>query len=309
MVRFTHFTPFRIFQRSIACSKMPTSSLSSQAIHLRVYHDFERPRNGLQVTVPYSSSIINADQLMSSLHPVADLTRYTPYIYSSSADCLIPLSSSPDISLDSLPDAPPHQLDIKLVSKTPSVVDNVAERLVCDSGATSLTASWFGIGIVRGKTAGNHGTLWRTALQLGASMTFTIGKRYNKKIEGSADIFKTYRQVPCLAYENVAAFMNNRPVDTQIVVIEYGGEDLITFQHPKRAIYILGSEDSGVPPALVQGAQKHVSIPTAQGRPASLNVAAAGAVVMYDRFVKETLKKQETGELEVGDERLPPQDT
>ena len=39
---------------------------------------------------------------------------------------------------------------------------------------------FFGIGIVAGKTAGNTGTLWRSAYQLGASFTFTIGARHAK---------------------------------------------------------------------------------------------------------------------------------
>ena len=39
---------------------------------------------------------------------------------------------------------------------------------------------FFGIGIVAGKTAGNIGTLWRSAYQLGASFTFTIGARHAK---------------------------------------------------------------------------------------------------------------------------------
>ena len=36
-------------------------------------------------------------------------------------------------------------------------------------------AGYFGIGIVRGKTAGNAGVLWRSAAQLGAAFTFTRG--------------------------------------------------------------------------------------------------------------------------------------
>lgn len=81
--------------------------------------------------------------------------------------------------------------------------------------------------------------------------------------------------------------MKARAVDAQIVVVEYGGEDLCNFVHPKRALYVLGSEDDGVPPALVRAANRHVSIATVEGRPSSLNVAAAGAVVMYDRLTKE----------------------
>lgn len=53
-------------------------------------------------------------------------------------------------------------------------------------------------------------------------------------------------------------------------------------------MYVLGSEGCGIPPALVARAQWHVAVPTANGRPRSLNVAAAGAIIMYDRFVKQS---------------------
>eukprot|EP01047_Picozoa_sp_COSAG01_P129466 COSAG01_NODE_58919_length_303_cov_0.759804_1_plen_52_part_10 len=34
---------------------------------------------------------------------------------------------------------------------------------------------FFGIGIVHGKSRANQGTLWRSAYQLGAAFTFTVG--------------------------------------------------------------------------------------------------------------------------------------
>lgn len=38
----------------------------------------------------------------------------------------------------------------------------------------------------------------------------------------------------------------------QWVVVEMGGEPLETFKHPDQAIYILGSEDTGLPDSIVQ---------------------------------------------------------
>ena len=58
-----------------------------------------------------------------------------------------------------------------------------------------------------------------------------------------------------------------------------------TFQHPKRAIYLLGAEDTGLPPMIVDACHFHVTIPTV--RSSSFNVAMAGTIVMYDRLVKE----------------------
>lgn len=170
------------------------------------------------------------------------------------------------------------------------VISELANRMVCNSSATSLTSNWFGIGILRGKASSNHGTLWRSALQFGCSMTFTIGQRYQRKIEACSDVYKTSRQIPCIPFPDVTAFMDMAPVDAKIVAVEYGGQDLISFVHPKRALYVLGSEDAGLPPELVAYAHAHISIPTADGRPDSLNVASAGAIIMYDRFMKQKFR-------------------
>lgn len=271
-------------------------------VRLRVYYEFEKPRNGRQVilenaVLTENQPVCKAFDVWQAIQTLLDSDRFVPHVYQETADCFVQIENSSDQLITA--EVPSeqgqlHHIDVKLVSRTDSgrASGNLAQRIVCDSSLTCLTGSWFGIGIVRGKTASNHGSLWRSALQFGAAMTFTIGKRYEKKIEGSADIYKTYRQIPCLAYENVGNFMASVPVDTQIVAVEYGGTNLTEFKHPKRALYVLGSEDMGIPPALVQFAHAHVSIPTAEGRPSSLNVAAAGAVIMYDRQLKEIQAKQ-----------------
>ena len=288
---------------------MPTESNNTPTtptqVGLRIYHEFERPRNGRLILVPstsadISSPTVHGSTIVQAAKNCTDTTRYEPHIFSATYDCFMPVTHTDD-STEYVAEAMDtgtktslqYRLDVKMMSLTKGspASDGLSSRLVCDSSSTMLSGGWFGIGIIRGKTASNHGTLWRTALQLGAALTFTIGKRYEGGVEGRADIFKTHRQVPCVGYENVEGFFSNSPVDAQVVVIEYGGESLETFEHPKRALYVLGSEDNGVPPLLVRRAHKHVAIPTAEGRPDSLNVAAAGAIVMYDRFVKMGIKQ------------------
>lgn len=278
--------------------------LPQERFRLRLFYEFERPRNGREIilnvpTCHADSHFVPTNLMLSAIKNAIDTTRFTPYVYDTQADCFISLAANPPDSIRADPPAENlsnssralWRVDVKLVGGSAgfSTARGLADRLVCDSSRTSLTGNWFGIGIARGKTASNHGSLWRSALQMGAALTFTIGQRYEKKVEGSADIFKTYRQVPCIAYEDLGAFMVSSPIDTQIVAVEYGGTELTEFKHPKRALYVLGSEDSGLPPALVQHAHHHVSIPTADGRPSSLNVAAAGAMIMYDRLQKQRL--------------------
>lgn len=277
---------------------MCSSDDGALELRVRVYYQFEKPRNGYQLMLKAGRTSWDFDSGKYHIESSVILERlkhidkrYTPHVYCEESECFEKLAKVGGVAY--LEDherkrglAP--RLDVKLIEVGSDVKEReeIAKRIVCNSAQAKLTGGWFGIGIIRGKSASNHGSLWRSALQFGAALTFTIGKRYDRKVEGCADIYKTHRQVPCLAYENWESMIGNCAVDAKIVVVEYGGEDITKFVHPKRALYVLGSEDCGVPPSLVQRAHCHISVPTAEGRPSSLNVAAAGAVVMYDRFMK-----------------------
>ncbi|CAN8064706.1 unnamed protein product [Agarophyton chilense] len=285
---------------------------SKSTLAVRVSYPLEPMRIRYEVFVPIDDHSqphtaplsFSATTILDALNHVLS-TNYDPFVYDEHRQRFVSLRQLAATQV--LASHDPHDdqsslfpcVHVKLIERTTSTTppSHLAERLSCDSGNTSLNGSWFGIGIIRGKTASNHGSLWRSALQLGASLTFTIGKRYDKKVEGSADIYKTHRQIPCISYNDVASFKHNAPLDAQIVVIEYGGASLVDFKHPKRALYVLGSEDNGVPPAFVKSAHCHVSVPTAEGRPSSLNVAAAGAIVLYDRYAKLSLKDTQSAQV------------
>jgi tRNA C32,U32 (ribose-2'-O)-methylase TrmJ len=51
-----------------------------------------------------------------------------------------------------------------------------------------------------------------------------------------------------------------------------------------RALYLLGAEDRGLPPAVLRQCHQVVRIPCPVDRP--LNVAVAGSVVIHDRYAK-----------------------
>jgi tRNA G18 (ribose-2'-O)-methylase SpoU len=139
--------------------------------------------------------------------------------------------------------------------------------------------SYFQIGIYQGKTELNIGTLWRSAYQLGASGIFTIGKRYKHQ---ASDTYKTERQIPLINYRDFDHFLDNRPVGSQLIGVEMGGVALREFKHPKTAIYLLGSEDNGLPNEVRAQCQHIVSIESVNT--ASYNVAVAGSLVMYSRI-------------------------
>jgi len=143
-------------------------------------------------------------------------------------------------------------------------------------------SGYFAIGIENNKTPMNLGTLWRSAFLFDAKFIFTINVRYKKQ---GSDTCKTWRQLPYFAFATVTDFLEHRPADCELVGIEMivGAIDIRDFKHPKRAIYVLGAEDSGLSNKIISSCQYLIKIPTAF----SLNVASAGTVVLYDRLAKQ----------------------
>lgn len=157
------------------------------------------------------------------------------------------------------------------------------------------TTGWFGIGIVRGKSEPNHGTLWRSAYQLGSSFAFSIGARYSKSVEDTTNVYKTWAKLPFIQYPNWENFMESSPYACPWVAVEMGGIPLPDFIHPTRALYFLGAEDTGLPSSIVDHCHFTVSIPCI--RSMSYNVSVAGSIIMYDRLQKL--------QLQVGDSLSP----
>lgn len=143
-----------------------------------------------------------------------------------------------------------------------------------------MSRGYFEIGIFHGKTEHNLGTLWRTAFQMGAAGIFTIGQRYRTQ---ASDTYKTHRHIPMRQYKDFEEFQIGRPEGCPLIGIEMGGTPLCEFKHPQRAIYLLGAEDGGLPPRIQERCQGMIALPSADGRPASYNVAVAGALVMAHR--------------------------
>jgi tRNA G18 (ribose-2'-O)-methylase SpoU len=158
--------------------------------------------------------------------------------------------------------------------------------------ANSDERGYFGIGIFQAKTGANVGTLWRTAYILGAKFIFTIGSRYKLQ---SSDTLNTPKHIPLFRHETVEQFYEALPYDAPLVGVElpedmpgYVGKSstpLFQFNHPERAVYILGSEDGGLPPSVLERCHRLVYIP--YDHPSSMNVATVGAIVMYDRMTKQ----------------------
>ena len=136
---------------------------------------------------------------------------------------------------------------------------------------------FFGIGVYHPKTAENIGTLLRSAHNFGASFVFLIGKRYKKQ---ASDTTKAWRHLPLYHYETFEHFKSSLPYNCEMVFIEQTKDSRMinSFVHPARCVYILGSEDNGIPMNLI-GESTTIHIDS----PMCLNVAVAASIVMFHR--------------------------
>src|SRR5690606_3074764 len=146
---------------------------------------------------------------------------------------------------------------------------------------TKNEVGYYAIGIFRGKTHHNLGTLWRTAYVLGAQYIFTVENKYKKQ---SSDVVKAWSRIPLFHYDTFDDLLKNIPYDCRLVGVELddSAEWLHTFEHPKRAIYLLGSEDFGLPDYTKEKCHFLIKLPGNS----SLNVGVTGSIVMHDRVTK-----------------------
>lgn len=142
---------------------------------------------------------------------------------------------------------------------------------------------YFGIGVYHPKTAENIGTLWRHAYLYGADFLYTIGRRYQPQ---ASDTARAYRHIPLYHYLTFDDFYDRLPYGARLVCIELDTKaaPLPEANHPQQAVYLLGAEDHGLPKEILFGHQT-IQIPAL--REQSMNVAVAGTLVMYDRYLKE----------------------
>ena len=140
---------------------------------------------------------------------------------------------------------------------------------------------YFGIGVEGVSKAMNVGNLFRSAHAFSASFVFTVAAAYSTAEGGQADTSKTPNEVPLYAFESVESLMLPRGCALVGVEIDERAVDLPSFRHPRRAAYVLGMERGSLSEEMMSCCDFAVRIPTRF----ALNLAAAGAVVMYDRLI------------------------
>ena len=144
------------------------------------------------------------------------------------------------------------------------------------------TRGYFGIGAEGVSKSANVGALLRTAHAFGASFCFTLGSGFDARAGRSADTADTPAHVPLWRFDDPDSM--RLPVGCKLVGIEIHEDaaELPSFRHPLSAAYVLGPERSSLSPALLARCDHLVRIPTRF----SLNLAVAGALVLYDRLLQ-----------------------
>lgn len=140
-----------------------------------------------------------------------------------------------------------------------------------------VNRGWTGIGIYGSKFPVNIGTLVRSARCFNVDFVFTIGARYKK----SSAAVGHDDHIPIMHFDDwFGDAADAVPDDSRVVCVENtaSSRDLRNFQHPERAIYLLGAEDYGIPDEILEQHQT-VSVDSEW----CLNVSVAGSLVMYDR--------------------------
>ncbi|MEM6666039.1 MAG: RNA methyltransferase [Pseudomonadota bacterium] len=138
---------------------------------------------------------------------------------------------------------------------------------------------YFAIGVQGLSKPMNAGNLVRTAHGFGASFVFVIDPHPRLRAM-HADTARSSTQVPFYLHDTLDDLALPRHCQLVGVELTEDAVDLPSFHHPTQAAYLLGPERTGLDAATLARCDHVIRIPTAF----SLNVATAGAVVMYDRM-------------------------
>ena len=236
--------------------------------------------------LPLDDECTSGAQVLAALEADgADLSRFSARAYDDELSGWAPLTA--DTIFDDA-DSSSRRVDVQLFRKTPPPARSDFD------GEQAAAAGYFNIGVVGAKHSHNLGSLWRSAYQLGAAGVFVVADRgaVNDLHKEASDTTKAWRRIPMWRHDDWNAFCESQPFGAVLVAVEMGGEaSLEEFEHPERAVYLLGAEDTGLPESVVRAAHRHVTLPCE--RYESFNVAVAGAMVMYDRLAKTRMKQSE----------------
>lgn len=138
---------------------------------------------------------------------------------------------------------------------------------------------YFAIGIEGVSKVMNLGNLMRTAHGFGASFVFTVDADRRIGRPPPSDTSRSPDHLPYYAWTSLEDM--RLPAGCKLVGVELTDDavDLPSFGHPLKAAYVLGPERGSLSAAMLSQCDHVIKIPTGF----CINVATAGAIVMYDR--------------------------
>lgn len=132
----------------------------------------------------------------------------------------------------------------------------------------------------------NVGASVRACSCFGVPQVWLTGRRVADKV---LDAQRLPREERMKGFSDVQMVLEDRPFehfkDVVPVAVELldGSENLLTFEHPARAVYIFGPEDGSIPVPVRRLCHRRVFIPTRH----CTNLGAAVYLMLYDRLVKQ----------------------
>ena len=147
-----------------------------------------------------------------------------------------------------------------------------------------IQRGYFSIGVENISKPMNLGNLIRSAHAFGANSVFTVNPHprvtENQNRIKKSDTSKSDIHLPYFEWQKIDKI--NIPKGCKLVGIEItdDADNLPNFVHPIQAMYILGPEKGSLSDETLKKSDYIIKIPTKF----SLNVAIAGAIVMYDRI-------------------------
>ncbi|MBI1383315.1 MAG: TrmH family RNA methyltransferase [Rhizobiales bacterium] len=138
---------------------------------------------------------------------------------------------------------------------------------------------YFAIGIEGVSKPMNVGSLVRSAHAFGAAFVFTVAAHPRTR-EAPSDTSHACENLPVYRWRSIDEMA--LPTGCTLVAVEFteGAIELPSYRHPRRAAYVLGPERGAVSQAMRSRCAHVIKIPTSF----CINVATAGAIVMYDRL-------------------------
>lgn len=121
--------------------------------------------------------------------------------------------------------------------------------------------------------------LWWTGNRVRFEAT-NSGKKTNKKRLPREERMKGYKDVDLYQYDY--PFDQFEGVTTVAIELVPGAEQLPTFEHPEKAVYVFGPEDGSIDSMTRKHCHRFVSISAYH----CMNLSMAVGLVLYDRFIK-----------------------